>query len=107
VQPHTPGPTARQPLDSSPGQDITRALASLEGKFPAAVIWFGRATGNWWAMADAGHRAQLLEAESPSALAAALARLDVAGLPMPDSSGPASRDRRPRLPHQQREARQV
>jgi hypothetical protein len=88
VQPHTPGPTARQPSDSAPGQDIARALASLEGQFPAAVIWFGRATGRWWAMPDAGRRAQLLEAESPSALTAALARLAMAGLPRPDSRGP-------------------
>jgi hypothetical protein len=89
VQPHTPGPTARQPLDSGPGQDITRAVASLEGKFPAAIIWFGRATGHWWAMVGAGRRARLLEAESPSALTAALAHLYIAGLPRPDSRGPA------------------
>jgi hypothetical protein len=87
VQLHTPRPTARQPADSAPGQDIARALTSLKNKLPAAVIWFGRATGHWWAMADAGRRAQLLEAESPSAPTAALARLDIAGLPRPDSRG--------------------
>ncbi len=88
MQPRTPGPAVRRPLDSGPGQDIARALASLEGKFPAAVIWFGRATGLWWAMADAGRRAQLLEAESPSALTAALARLAIACLPRPNSRAP-------------------
>jgi len=84
VQPRTPGPGIRQPLDSGPTQDITRALASLESKFPAVVIWFGRATGHWWAMADAGRGARLLEAESPSALTAALAHLDIVGHPGPD-----------------------
>lgn len=85
MQPHTPGPPARQPLDSGPGQDIHRVLASLEGQFPSAVIWFGRATGHWWAMAGAGRRARLLEAESPSALTAALASPDIAGPSMPDA----------------------
>ena len=89
MQPHTPGPVVRQPPGSAPGQDIHRTLASLEGKFPSAVIWFGRATGHWWAMAGAGRRARLLEAESPSALTAALARPDIAGLSMSDSRGPA------------------
>jgi hypothetical protein len=89
VQPHTPWPGVRQPPDSGPGQDTIGALASLERMFPSAVIWFGRTTGHWWAMAGAGHRAQLLEAESPSALTAALGGLDVAGLPMSDSRGPA------------------
>lgn len=88
MQPRTPGQAARQPLDSGPGQDLYRTLASLEGKFPSAVIWFGRATGHWWAMASAGRRAQLLEAESPSALTVALARLDIVGPPRPDSRGP-------------------
>jgi hypothetical protein len=86
VQPHPPGPGVRQPSDSAHTQDIARTLASLKSKFPAAVIWFGRATGRWWAMAGAGCRAQLLEAESPSALTAALARLAIAGLPLPDST---------------------
>lgn len=89
MQSHTPGPTASQPLYSSPGQDITRALASLKGKFPAAIIWYGRTTGHWWAMAGAERRARLLEAESPSALTAALTRLYIADLPRPDSRGPA------------------
>lgn len=84
MQPHTPGPGVRQPPDSGPGQDIHRALASLEGKFASTVIWFGTATGRWWAMAGAGRRARLLEAESPSALTAALARLDIVGPPRPD-----------------------
>jgi hypothetical protein len=90
VHPHTLGPGVCQPLDSGPGQSIHRALASLEDQFPSAVIWFGRATGHWWAMADAGRRAQLLEAESPSALTAALARLAMVGLPRLDSRGPVS-----------------
>lgn len=89
MQPHTPGPVVRQPSDSGCGQDIHRTLPSLEGKFPAAVIWFGRATGRWWAMAGAGRSARLLEADSPGGLTAALARLDVAGLSMPGSGGPA------------------
>ncbi len=89
MQPHIPGPGIRHPSDPDPTQSITRALTSLEGKFPTAVIWFGRATGHWWAMADAGHRAQLLEAESPSALTAALGRLGIVGLPRPDSRAPA------------------
>jgi hypothetical protein len=89
VQPYTSGPGGRQHPESGPGQDIHRALASLEGKFPSAVIWFGTATGHWWAMAGAGRRARLLEAESPSALTAALARLDIVGLSMSDSGGPA------------------
>lgn len=89
MQPHTPGSGVRQPSDSCPTQDITRALATLESKFPAAVIWFRKATGRWWAMAAAGRRARLLEAESPSALTAALARLAIADLPRPDSRGPA------------------
>ena len=89
MQPHTPGPVTRHPSDSGPGQDIHRALASLEGKFPTAVIWYGRATRHWWAMADAGRHARLLEAESPSALTVALARLGIVGPPRPDSSGPA------------------
>jgi hypothetical protein len=89
VQPQTPGSGGRQPPDSGPGQDIHRALATLEGKFPSAVIWFGRATGHWWAMAGAGRHARLLEADSPSALTAALARLDIAGLSMSDASGAA------------------
>jgi hypothetical protein len=72
MQPHPPGPGVRQPSDSAHTQDIARTLASLKSKFPAAVIWSGRATGRWWAMAGAGRRAQLLEAESPSALTAAL-----------------------------------
>lgn len=89
MQPHIPEPPARQPLDSDPGRDIHRALASLEGKFPTAIIWYGRATGHWWAIAGAGRHARLLEAESPSALTTALARLDITGLPRPDSRGPA------------------
>lgn len=89
MQPHTPWPGVRHLSDSGPTQDITRALASLESKFPAAVIWFGKATRHWWAMAGAGRRAQLLEAESPSALTAALARLGDAGLPTLNSRGPA------------------
>ena len=89
MQPHTPGPGVRPPSDSGPTQDITRALASLESKFPTAVIWFGRATGHWWALADAGRHARLLEAESPSALTSALARLGIAGLPRPDTRGSA------------------
>ena len=89
MQPRTPGPAARRPLDSGPGQDINRALSSMEGKFPAAVIWYGRATERWWAMAGAERHARLLEAESPSALTAALARLDIAGLLRPDSGRPA------------------
>jgi hypothetical protein len=89
VQPPTPGPGVRQPLDSGSGQDIQRALTSLEAQFPSAVIWFGRATRHWWAMADAGHHARLLEAESPSALTVALARLDIVDPPRPDSKGPA------------------
>ena len=89
MQPHTPGPGVRQPFDSGPDQDIHRALASLEGKFPSAVIWFGRATGHWWALADTGRHAQLLEAESPSALTATLTRLDIAGLSMSDARGAA------------------
>jgi hypothetical protein len=88
VQPHNPKPGVRQPPDSGPGQDIHRALASIEGKFPSAVIWFGTATGQWWAMAGTGRRAQLLEAESPSALTATLARLDVAGPPGRDPRVP-------------------
>jgi hypothetical protein len=35
-------------------------------------------------MVGAGRRARLLEAESPSALTAALARLDIIGPPRPD-----------------------
>ena len=89
MQPRTPGQAARQPLDSDPGQDLYRALASLEGKFPTAVIWYGRATRRWWAMAGAGRHVRLLEAESPSALTVALARLDIVGPPRPDSRGPA------------------
>jgi hypothetical protein len=81
VQPHTPEPGDRQPPDSGPGQDITLALAGLESKFPTAVIWFGRTTRHWWAMAGTGRHARLLEAESPSALTVALARLHVAGPP--------------------------
>ena len=81
MQPHTPRPGVRQHPDSGPGQDIHRALARLEGKFPPAVISFGRATGHWWAMTGAGRHARLLEPESPSALTAALARLGIAGLP--------------------------
>jgi hypothetical protein len=84
VQPQTPGPGVRQRPDSGPGQDIHRTLASLEGKFPSAVIWFGAATGHWWALAGVGRRARLVEAESPSALTAALARLDIVGHPGPD-----------------------
>ena len=89
MQPHTFGPPVRQPLDSGPGQDIIRVLASLEGRFPAAVIWFGRTTGHWWALVGEERSAQLLEAESPGALTVALARLYIAGLPRPDSRGPA------------------
>jgi hypothetical protein len=88
VQPHTPEPGVRQHSDSGPGRDVICAKASLESKFPAAVIWFGMATGHWWAMAGARRRARLLEADSPSALTVALARLDAAGLPLPDSCGP-------------------
>ena len=84
MQPHTAGPGVRRRPDSGLGQDIHRDLASLEGKFPSVVIWFGMATGRWWAMVGAGHRARLLEAESPSALTAALARLDIVGPPRPD-----------------------
>jgi hypothetical protein len=99
VQPHDPGPAARQPLDSGPGQDRNRALASLEGKFPSVIIWFGRTTGHWWAMAGAGRRAQLLEAESPGALTATLARLDAAGLPCRTLEGHSPRTpQSPRTP---------
>lgn len=89
MQPHTPGPGIQQPADSGPGHDIARTLAGLEGSFPAAIIWYGRTTRHWWALAGAGRRARLLEAESPSDLAVVLARLDFAGLPLPQSTGPA------------------
>lgn len=89
MQPHTSGPGDRQPSDSGPGQDITLALAGLESKFPTAVIWFGMTTRHWWAMAGTGRHARLLEAESPSALTVALARLHVAGPPLLDSREPA------------------
>jgi hypothetical protein len=89
VQPSAFGPGVHQHPDSGPGQDIHRALASLEAKFPSAVIWFGTATGHWWAMIGAGRRAWLLEAESPSALTEALARLDIVGRSMSDSGEPA------------------
>ena len=84
MQPQTPGPGVRQRPDSGPWPGHPSHLASLEGKFPSAVIWFGAATGHWWALAGVGRRARLVEAESPSALTAALARLDIAGHPEPD-----------------------
>lgn len=89
MEPRTPGPASRRPFDSGGGQDIIRALASLERRFPAAVIWFGLATGHWWAVATADHGSQLVEAESPGALTVALARLGIADPSPPGSGGPA------------------
>jgi hypothetical protein len=58
------------------------APTSLEGEFPAAVIWFGRATGTGGQCPRLGRRAQLLEAESPSALTAARGRAGTVALPV-------------------------
>lgn len=91
MPPRTPGPhIASRPHASGLGEDVICALTSLETRFPAAVIWFGRSTRHWWAVAGAGCRAQLLEGESPSALTTALARFDMADRPARgETRGPA------------------
>lgn len=89
MEPRTPESGSRRPSGWGGGQDILRALAGLERQFPGAVIWFGRATGHWWAMAVTGHGTRLAEAESPAALAAALARLGAGGPARPGPGGAA------------------
>ncbi|WP_146778823.1 hypothetical protein [Actinomadura craniellae] len=52
---------------------IRAAQRELRARFPSAVIWYGRATGRWWATVD--HQrgpGRLYKARIPAELAALL-----------------------------------
>ncbi|GAA2085993.1 hypothetical protein [Actinomadura alba] len=63
------------------------ALALLEQRFPAVPLWFGQATGHWWALA--GDR--LIEAHTPEHLGRELERFRTRTVPSagrsPDQAG--------------------
>ncbi|MBE1534852.1 hypothetical protein [Actinomadura algeriensis] len=40
----------------------------LQEQFPGVRVWFGAATGSWWAMVPLRDGPQLLEAETPQRL---------------------------------------
>lgn len=56
-----------------PYEDAIRdGLTALSGRFPGVLVWFGRATLQWWALVDRGYASRLLSAQSPSELAGAV-----------------------------------
>jgi hypothetical protein len=70
-------PTARSPCPipdtaTTPTLDPALALDLLRRRFPGVLLWFGNATGHWWALVDG----DLLEARTPEELGR---RLDRAG----------------------------
>lgn len=55
------------------GRDRPSA-ARIEREFAGVVVWYGRATGAWWAMVGLGDDARLVEAVSPQELREAIMR---------------------------------
>jgi hypothetical protein len=61
-------------------RDRRRVAVRLERWFPGSLVWFGAATGHWWAAVPVFGSWRLVEAVSPEELGEALARLPVAGV---------------------------
>lgn len=48
------------------------AVAGLRERFPRVPVWFGRCTGRFWALVEQQGSARLVEAITPTELAAAI-----------------------------------
>lgn len=61
-----------------------RVAAELRRRFPGVRAWFGKSTGNWWALArDRTGRHGLVEATDPAELGRRLADLGGRRVPAP------------------------
>ena len=66
---------------------IRDVQAGFAARYPEAVIWFGRATLQWWAMTGAPAAERLLTAQSPADLSQLL---DISRLAAPPPAGAAA-----------------
>lgn len=68
------GPGSRrtaEPTLASPPEEIRRTrLRHLQNQFPGVRVWYGAATGSWWAL----HGGELVEASTPEGLAEQIRR---------------------------------
>ncbi|WP_019634059.1 hypothetical protein [Actinomadura atramentaria] len=55
------------------------AVRGLQEQFPGIRVWYGRATGSWWALVPSGGGPRLLEATAPQALRDAIANARAVG----------------------------
>ncbi len=53
--------------------DVMAAVITLQRRFPASSVWFGRHTFRWWAMMPRAGRWVLIEAATPMELAGRMA----------------------------------
>ncbi|WP_018655186.1 hypothetical protein [Actinomadura flavalba] len=54
-------------------------VRGLQEQFPGVRVWYGRATGSWWAMVPLGGGSRLLEAAQPQALRDSIMQVRAAG----------------------------
>jgi anti-sigma regulatory factor (Ser/Thr protein kinase) len=75
AQADVPWVTNDGPRPQIPGWDEETAadLASLQERFPAAVVWFGQTTRQWWALVVTGGEDRLVVTSSPGELLPVLA----------------------------------
>lgn len=91
------GPPVQAPGDRAAAAD---ELARLRRAYAGVPVWYGQATGEWWAaLAEAGNAGKpMISAPSPGALDRMLARRGIRP-PMPDAAHiPAGARRGARLP---------
>ncbi|MBW8483690.1 hypothetical protein [Actinomadura parmotrematis] len=59
--------------EEPPSPSVQAATArGLQELFPGVRVWYGRATGSWWALVPLGQGPRLLEAPTPQRLREAI-----------------------------------
>ncbi|MFI0354100.1 hypothetical protein [Actinomadura sp. 9N407] len=51
--------------EPTPAQLRAATARSLQGQFPGVRVWFGEATGSWWALVPLRSGPRLLEGPTP------------------------------------------
>jgi hypothetical protein len=54
------------------GADVRPITQEIQRARPGVCVWYGRATGSWWALVRLADRARLVEAANPRELREAI-----------------------------------
>jgi hypothetical protein len=61
--------------EPTPAQARAATARGLQGQFPGVRVWYGEATGSWWALVPMRDGPRLIEAPTPQEIREAILRM--------------------------------